>query len=74
METILVTLIVGLSVLVASSMVYLLVWNLFRVYFTKYMDRYFEYSKDTVITMVGVINGLSENIKTIYMETIKNED
>ena len=74
METILVTLIVGLCVLVASSMVYLLVWNLFRVYFTKYMDRYFEYSKDTVITMVGVINGLSENIKTIYMETIKNED
>lgn len=60
METILVAVVIGLCTLLASSMVYLFLWNVFRVYFVKYMNRYFDYNKEVRETGVAVLERMLE--------------
>ncbi len=69
METILVAVVIGVCTLLASSMIYLFLWNVFRVYFTKYMNKYFEYDKEARETSITVIERMLEKT-LVALETM----
>lgn len=72
MESILLAVVVGIVAIVCSSMVYVLLWKVFKTYFVKYMDRYFDYNKVTyefgVKVMGSMVEKLIGTMETIYRE------